>query len=93
MSDRMKLITDEVTGHVYLSYTNVLGERVYRTYSTTSPDGFGSVIRLHDDQRTSQVCEKLASRGATLSSTRANLPAVIRREYRAMRRVEASLDR
>ena len=83
---RMKLLTDAVIGHVYLSYTAPTGERVYRTFSTTNRKGFGSVIRLHDDVRTSQVCERLASTGSTLSCTRAELPDVIRREYRAMRR-------
>lgn len=90
---RMKLITDDINGRVYLSYTDERGERAYRTYSTTSRDGFGGVIRLHDDRRTSQVCERLSSTGRALSCTRAELPAVIRREYRAMRRAEAALDR
>ena len=36
-----------------------------------------------------QVCERLSRTGSTLRATTSTLPAVIRREYRAMRRAEA----
>lgn len=40
--------------------------------------------------RDRQVCDRLQTRGSTLMSDLDSLPAVIRREYRAMRRAEAA---
>jgi hypothetical protein len=51
----------------------------------------GGYVRIRDrDGRYPQVCDRLASTGSTLSSpTRDALISVIRREYRAYRRMMA----
>jgi hypothetical protein len=92
MSARMTL-TIEPSGHVEIAYDDALyGQgRVTRRFSTPGRLRPGYVIEHLGNGRTSQVCERLAGTGSTLSCTVDQLPDVIRREYRAMRRVEAKL--
>ena len=81
---KMRITTDN-SGRVTISYDSQFGERIQRTFSTAGIDG-GYVIEL-TDSGSQQVCDRLTSRGDTLRcSSRANLPALIRQEYRAMRR-------
>lgn len=77
-------ITTDWTGRVTISYDDrYSGERVTREFSCPVDGGY---VR---DQDGKQVCERLCSLGSTLWASRAELAAVIRREYRAMRRAEA----
>ena len=91
MKLRTRITTDKTTGVVTLTYTDWLGERRERRFTTTHREGTGAVIELLGDDttgRTEAVCERLASNGWILISTRNGLADVIRREYRAMRRAE-----
>lgn len=90
---KMRLTTDPVTGAVTIRYENYLGCPVERTFTTMRPTGASYVIEIDARSSYPQVCEKLSSRGPTLMAQRATLADTIRREYRAMRRVEASLNR
>jgi hypothetical protein len=85
---RTKITTDNVTGNVTIKYLDCFGDLCERTFSTTSPFDHSSVLELFDNGQTAQVCERLSSMGWSLTSTRASLPDVIRREYRRMRRAE-----
>lgn len=87
---RTQIKTDRGTGRVTVKYSDCFGDLYERTFSTTTTSPFerGSVIELFDNGQTAQVCERLSSAGWALTSTRTALPAVIRREYRRMRRAE-----
>jgi len=80
-------ITTDAAGYVTLSYDDEYEGRVTREFSVPPNGGY---IREHlGNGRTTQPCEKLATRGNTLmASSRTALADVIRREYRAMRRAE-----
>ena len=78
-------------GSVTVSYdsTGWRGEdvRVERTFFCPTTGGY---VREYDDKgQYPQVCDGLSNRGSTLDCpSRAKLPDMIRREYRAMRRAE-----
>ena len=60
-------------------------ETIRKTRTFSCPRDGGYVIEHIGRGNTAQVCERLASRGSTLHcSSIDNLPALIRREYRAM---------
>lgn len=90
MSQRMKL-TVQAFNDVVLQYTDVDGTRIERRFFTCHhADGRdGYVQEIMDDGRYRQVGEALGRTGNMVSSTVADLPATIRREYRAMRRAQA----
>ena len=68
------------TGDVTLTRTDPLTGEIERTTYYAPADGYGYVrIRSADMP---QVCEGLSGSGVTLMSTRAGLPALIRREHR-----------
>lgn len=81
-------ITVDKAGYVTISYDDEFAGRVERTFFCPVDGGY---VRESDKaHRYPQVCEKLGSMGSTLvASSREALPALIRREYRAMRRAEA----
>lgn len=83
---KMRLTTDE-HGRVTIRYEGEAGGAVERTF--IAPMDGGYVRELRPDGSTTQPCERLARLGNTLMvDRRENLPALIRREYRAMRRTE-----
>ncbi len=86
---RAKIRTNEV-GWVIVEYDfeDYNGPiRIERTFSCP-PDG-GYVLERYPNGQWKQVCERLAGMGNTLScSSRDELLPLIRREYRAMRRIE-----
>ena len=86
---RTKITTDD-HGYVTISYDDFLGERVTRTFFCPTNGGY---VREQDSRgQYPQVCDGLSRRGNTLDcASRAELPAMIRREYRAMRRREDKL--
>ena len=60
-------------------------ETIRKTRTFSCPRDGGYVIEHIGRGNTAQVCERLSSRGSTLHcSSSDNLPALIRREYRAM---------
>ena len=61
------------------------GERIERTYFVAKSDGVGYVHFYTMNGGTSQICERMASTGATLRSSRNNLADVLRRELRKQR--------
>lgn len=73
---------------VVISYDEESGERVTRTFTCSREGGYVYECLASGDRR--QVCDKLRSRGSTLSAggRGAQLAQVIRREYRAMRAAE-----
>lgn len=76
-------------GNVLVSYDDAYtGERITREFFCPADGGY---VRESDEKRLyPQVCDKLASRGATLRSpSRAALVDIIRREWRAAQRAEA----
>jgi len=86
-------ITTDLVGRVTISYdriNNYAGYenmRIQRTFSTDGVNG-GYVIEI-DHYGTHQICQQLNYSGHTLyCDNRADLPKIIRREYRAMRRAE-----
>ena len=79
-----RMVLKETGFSVEISYDDVLTERrVTRVFS--APTSHVGYVR----EGNGQVCEKLYSTGTTLRASLVTLPAVIRREYRAMRRDEA----
>ena len=79
----MKTIFDaHAPGYVTIRYDSIHGARVTRTFTCPMQGGY---VR---DLQHNQVCEHLASTGPTLKADHSTLAAVIRREYRAMRRAE-----
>ena len=62
----------------------VAGCRVSRTFWVAAPGRY-----VWEGQK--QVCEKLAGTGITLMASADELAAVIRREYKAMRRSEQKI--
>lgn len=87
---KMKLTTDNI-GRVTISYDDAwYGDRVTREFSTGYTEG-GYVIEIFPNGSSTQVCDRLARTGNTLyCASRADLAALIRREYRAMRRAEVA---
>lgn len=90
---KMKLTVNDA-GNVTLAYDteDFMGEiaRVEREFSCPVDGGY---VREYNPKTLDwdQVCDRLASRGSTLiASNRVELPNIIRREYRAMRRAEKS---
>ena len=71
---------------VSLSYDDIFGERIRRTFWVPVDGGY---VR----ENGKQVCERLSCSGSTLISTRATLLKCIRREYSAMRRSENNLSK
>ena len=60
-------------------------ETIRKTRTFSCPRAGGYVIEHIGNGNTAQVCDKLSSRGSTLHcSSIDKLPALIRREYRAM---------
>jgi hypothetical protein len=69
-------------GMVSVSYDDEMGDRVTRTFRV-----LGSyVYEVCEDGRHSQICEGLSTRGRTLQCDAQDLPAVIRRHYRILRK-------
>jgi len=78
----------ESPGWVTISYTEpATGERVTRTFR--APAGREGYVWENTHRCQQQVCEELAGTGTTLIASAETLPAVIRREYRRMRRAWA----
>ena len=77
-------------GNVELSYDLEGCNGFYRTDSIfTCHINGGYVMEIYRDGGLRQVRERLGSNGEVLKcSNRGNLPGLIRREYRRMRRVE-----
>jgi hypothetical protein len=84
---RMRLTVD-VGGYVKLTYHDTYSdEPLSRVFICPAEGGYVREWRRGD---LTQVCDRLARMGPTLRcSSRADLPALIRREYRAMRRRDA----
>ena len=62
-------------------------ETIRKTRTFSCPRTGGYVVEHLGNGNTTQVCERLSSRGSTLHCSNSdNLPALIRREYRAMMR-------
>jgi hypothetical protein len=79
-------ITVESNGSVTLEHDDLYGngERQSTNYFVPSNGGY---VRVHcANGNHYQVCDKLSNRGNTLSSTRENLPALIRAEWRKCKR-------
>jgi hypothetical protein len=77
--------TTDLMGRVTVVYADFLGREITRTF--TCPENGGWVR-----EGSNQVCQCLSARGETLTaSSRAALLAVIRSEYRRMRRVEKAV--
>lgn len=86
---RAKFAADQ-TYRVTLEYDgdDYFGEpkRVSRTFSCPMNGGY---VLEFDGRDWKQVCDRLSSTGSTLHcSSRSNLLAMIRREYKAMRRAD-----
>lgn len=82
--------TTDSNGRVTVSYDSD-GERIARTFHCPLDGGYVIELVGHDWK---QVCDRLSCFGSTLYCTSpAHLPAMIRREYRAMRRAEQKLVR
>lgn len=87
---KAKFTTDKYCGSVSVEFDaespdfdNYETVRKTRTFSCPSTGGY--VIEHIGNGNTAQVCERLSSRGSTLHCSNSdNLPALIRREYRAM---------
>ena len=81
-------IKSDSIGFVTVSYDDCIsGDRVTRTFFC--PTGGGYVREQDSRQQYPQVCDRLSSRGSTLTcKSRDNLIDLIRHEYRAMRRME-----
>lgn len=63
------------------------GDRVSRTFTCAQEGGYVWELLKGGDRQ--QVCDRLGSRGSTLAAASIEtLPALIRGEYRAMRRAE-----
>jgi hypothetical protein len=82
--DRMRLTVDSA-GRVTLTYTDPIDD-VRRERTFVAPEAGGYIRELRRDGSSTQPCGALASTGDTLIGSRADLPAIIRREYRRMRR-------
>jgi hypothetical protein len=82
---RMRLTTDSF-GRVTITYIDKMyDEKIERTF--TCPTEGGYVLELLSNGATSQPCDRLARTGNTLlCASRDDLPALIRSEYRKMRR-------
>lgn len=88
---RAKFTYDSLSDTVALAYDvedyEGVDRRVTRYFSCPSDGGYIYEYFGHGGRR--QVCEKLSSRGSTLiARDPKDLLRIIRREYRAMRRVE-----
>ena len=80
-------ITTTDHGHVNIEFDTMDGRR--RSMQISCPTTGGYVYEIRPDGSTTQVCEKLAGSGSTLTAkSRADLPDLVRREYRRMRRAE-----
>jgi hypothetical protein len=92
-TQRARITTSIGGGHVTISYTDAYtGERVTRTFGApTGREGY--VVELDGRGGSRQVCDCLDRVGNTLMSSAERLAETIRREYRAMRRAEKSLER
>ena len=87
MKMKMKLTVRDNT-IVDLAYDDVEGERIERMFMVPGTEsGVGYVHEWVRGEWT-QVCKRLYCSGSTLRSTKEDLPELIRREYRAMRRDE-----
>lgn len=92
---RTTITTDQITGHVTISYDDhVFGERITRTFFCYEEGGYVREVRnARGNEQYPQVCERLASLGSTLyCRSRPQLANVIRREYRNMRREEKRIE-
>ena len=70
-------------GSIRLRYTDDFGDTSVREFWVPSDGGYvREVDTQHPGTLGAQVCQRLESRGSTLSSTRAALLDLIRREYR-----------
>jgi hypothetical protein len=87
--DNMKTrIETTDNGNVKITYTDYWTDED-RTRTFFCPDEGGYVREWLKHGNNTQVCDQLAHRGPTLRCTnRADLPEMIRREYKAMRRAE-----
>ncbi len=90
---KAKFTIDSI-GRVTISYDDETLDGVIRVERTfTCPEDGGYVREYLSNGELKQVCDRLASMGSTLMcSSRADLPALIRREYRALRRFEKRYD-
>lgn len=87
---RAKFTHDPLRDTVTLAYDveHYEGDRRVTRYFSCPSDG-GYIYEYFGNGERRQVCEKLSSRGNTLIARNPkNLLYIIRREYRAMRRVE-----
>ncbi len=82
---KAKILVRE-NGYVELSYDDFDGGRTVTIYFV--PQNGGYVRVYHASGNHYQVCEKLSTRGNTLMSTRENLPALIRAEWRKFKKAE-----
>lgn len=84
-------LTTDTIGRVTLSYDSedFNGEVTRITREFSCPMDGGYVIEFMANGNTQQVCDRLAHMGSTLMcSSRDNLLALIRREYKAKRAAE-----
>jgi len=79
-------ITVESDGSVTLEHDDLYCNGVRQTKNYFVPAD-GGYVRVHCASGNHyQVCDKLSNRGNTMFSTRGNLPALIRAEWRKCRR-------
>ncbi len=80
-------------GHVTLEHIDLITEQ-HEERVFTAPAEHGYVRELQSDGSTRQPCECLDRLGPTLMASEETLLAVIRREYRKMRRLnQAEINR
>lgn len=85
---KTKITTDQI-GRVTISYDSDDYDGVQRVERTFTCPIDGGYVREYRNGDWKQVCDRLSHMGNTLScSSRDKLVAMIRREYRAMRRAE-----
>ncbi|MGV0954542.1 MAG: hypothetical protein ACOYBR_09545 [Fluviibacter sp.] len=92
---KARITTDEC-GRVVIAYDGEAWDgspaRITRTFTAPSSGGYVREIRPNGDYR--QVCESLAGMGSTLYLPAGrDLAALIRREYRRMRRADERAQR
>ncbi len=86
----MKMQLTATSNRVALEYDDAYeGRRVTREFMVPHNGGY---VREWIGNDWTQVCDRLAHRGSTLMCAEGKLPALIRSEYRKMRRAEAALD-
>ena len=89
---QQRRVWQDSRGTVYLRDSDLDGDEVVREFWVGEAGGYVyEVSARHHGTSGQQVCTKLGHRGYTLTSTRGDLLALIRREYYACRRFNKKL--